>query len=576
MPKTQRRLDRFQATHRRIIAGAAVLLGAVCHDGRSVVRAQTIPTDAQTTCTVPAATFASWFQSGTPALNGVVKPADSVAFPNIPNCSFYQWSKQMFLWLTSPAPATYGGGSRIFDSPTFYDVSPPDAAGNRTLQKHTPGIFHFLNVRATKPGPHMLPIIIDRAGRMFELQPPKLGPTGKPLILDGAGKEVEVANVTVEGNKVTFFGADKKPIVQPRLVPLRVEAVEKKAAAAKPAALAQKFIAGSKTIFVGAGGTVIDTEEGEADSTVLESQTHSLVYYTIMVNDVYAYFLTGAKDGAITPAPTQFPTTAAELAKIKTFASSHGTTFPDPNALAVEVKTAWVETTKLPSPDHYITVKAEVPKYNTSNPNKWVPTGKKTVTLALVSVHVVGSAAGHPEMIWATFEHTGDTPNAAFQYNSKTGPKTVAQSTAGKWLFSAPGSTGPFNKAHMMFKDATGDIVSVGSFKISPSDTLRMFPWGIAGTNAASNTEVIAIHDSVATQMPSGDVRNHYFMLGATWTPFGVPPTGGNGVGTNQLANTTLETYAQGTNCFDCHQGNMLGDPSGGLSHIYGLIKPLF
>src|SRR6185369_2461920 len=95
--------------------------------------AQSLPTDAQTTCTVTAPVFASWFESGSVTLNGVVKPADSVNFPNIPNCSFHQWSEQMFLWLTSPAPAKYGGGGgRIFNSPAFYDVSPPDASGDRT------------------------------------------------------------------------------------------------------------------------------------------------------------------------------------------------------------------------------------------------------------------------------------------------------------------------------------------------------------------------------------------------------------------------------------------------------------
>jgi hypothetical protein len=44
-----------------------------------------------------------------------------------------------------------------------------------------------------------------------------------------------------------------------------------------------------------------------------------------------------------------------------------------------------------------------------------------------------------------------------------------------------------------------------------------------------------------------------------------------------------METYQQGTgpgvpgtNCFDCHSGNMLGDSSGnGLSHIFGTLKPL-
>ena len=81
--------------------------------------AQTLPNDAQPRCAVSQTTFASWFQSGNPMANGVVNPANGLTFPNAPNCSFYQWAAQMFLWLTSPAPSVYGGGSRIFQ---FADV----------------------------------------------------------------------------------------------------------------------------------------------------------------------------------------------------------------------------------------------------------------------------------------------------------------------------------------------------------------------------------------------------------------------------------------------------------------------
>src|SRR5271156_6848237 len=83
----------------------------------SGVRAQVLPADAKPSCAVPSSTFASWFQTGAPTLNGVVNPANGITFPNAPNCSFYQWAAQMFLWLTSPAPSIYGGGDHIFDSP---------------------------------------------------------------------------------------------------------------------------------------------------------------------------------------------------------------------------------------------------------------------------------------------------------------------------------------------------------------------------------------------------------------------------------------------------------------------------
>jgi hypothetical protein len=555
-----------------LVTAAVVLPIMVLTVAQSPVRAQSIPSDAQGGCPIPAATFNPWFDLGHPTLNGVVKPADSLNFPNIPNCSFYQWSEQMFLWLTSPAPSIYGGGSHIFDSPTFYDVSPLDGSGHRTLKKHVSGIFPFTVLRANKPGPHGLPVLMVK-GRLLEVEPTKISPNGKQMILNSLGKEVEVESAEIKNGKAVFTSPAGKPILRPKpIMRAQIKAIQAKTPA-KPM-FVQRFIINGRPIFIFPSGDLVPPEEGQATGDVLESQQNSLVYYFSMVNDVYAYFLTGNKDHAFTA--TQFPTTPADLANITTFASAHGVTFPDPNALAIEIKTAWVETTGLPNASSYITMSANVPVYNKSNPNQWVPTGAtKSVTLAMVSMHVVGSTKGHPEMIWASFEHFGNTPSAAYTYTSTTGPKTVPQNTSGTWLFSASGSAGPFNVSHMNMSG--NDIVSIPPATISPSNTLRTMPFGIAGSNAFSNTQIISSNHSVLSQLTAGDIRANYFMLGATWTPGGVPPTGGNGVGTNVLANTTLETYIQGTNCFLCHQGNMLGSgPDSGLSHIYFPIQPLF
>ncbi|MFL6307661.1 MAG: hypothetical protein ACJ72H_29360 [Candidatus Sulfotelmatobacter sp.] len=552
---------------------------------------QSIPNDPQGGCPVAANTFAGWFETGTPAANGIVKPADSVNFPNLPNCSFYEWSKQMFLWLTSPAPSRYGGGTRIFNSPTFYDVSPPDANGFRTLSQHKPGLLKFFRVRAAKPGPDGLPVVFDRRGRMFEVEKPKLGPTGKPIVLNRLNHPVEVGQVRVENNKAVFLDKTGKPIraakpqmrKQPAVTIQRRRRPTQKTAQAP---IAQRFIIDRRAIFFDLAGNVIDTEEGQAGTdAVLMSQNHSLAYFATMVNDVYAYFLTGNKDGMFNPAFTQFPVSASDLGKITSFASAHSKTFPDPNALTVEVKTAWVEASGLPNASEFITLRATVPTYDTSNPANWAPNGQKTTTLALVSIHVVGSTAGHPEMIWATFEHLGSTPSAAYSYNSTTagGVKSVAQDTSGTWLFSTSNSAGPFN-CERMNEDASGHIVAFAAngncppapAMVGPSDTLRQNPFGKAGTDANSNTEVIAINST--TLIPGNDLRNSYFLSGATWTIGGAPPSSQNQVGTNILANSALETYTQAANCFSCHSGsNMLGTSSGnGLSHIYGPLKSLF
>jgi hypothetical protein len=549
------------------------------------VNAQAVPTDAQATCTVAGPMLAGWFQSGMVTLNGVVNPANSVTFVPSSTCSFYQWSKQMFLWVTSPAPVTYGGGGgRIFDSPTFFDVSPPDATGSRTFIPHTPGLVRRFGVRAAQVGPHGLPIVVTKAGKLVEVEPVQIAPSGNPLVRNKAGVLMEVSRATVANGKISLVDTAGKAI-QPLLAP-----------AAKPlsAALAkiqlstlptvQKLMIGGRPIFIDSSGNVIEVDEGQAGGgDVLEAQmaaNGSLVYFATIVNDVYAYFLTGTKDGGITPAPTQFPTTAADLAKIVTFAAAHGKTFPDPNALAIEVKSAWVEATGLPNVSNYITMTATIPTFDKTNPALWVPNGQKSALLALVGVHVVGSTLGHPEMIWATFEHFGNTPNAAYQYNATSGtnPKTVAQATSGTWLFNS--GTGSSFNVPFMTQVAAG--IQAVSGNVRPSDTIRWKTWGSVFNNAGSNTDLISINNSVT--LPMGDLRNNYVMSGATWTIGGAAPTNGNQVGTNLLSNTTMETYQQGhdntqtadsTNCFTCHTSNTTG-----VSHVFGGattgLKPLF
>lgn len=601
--------------------------------------AQTVPNDPQVTCTTNTQptppefpNFASWFQSGTPSLNGVVKPADSLNFPNSPNCSFYQWAYQMFLWLTSLAPATYcGGGAHVFDSPAFFDVSPPDPSGNRTLISHAcsplGGIIRFLGLRAAQVGPHGLPIIMDKKGRMIEVETPPTGPNGRPLVLTRSGRAIEVQRIVVKEGKVIFLNKAGKaiprarPFFQARFLP------QLRRAPVGGVRIVQKFVIGGRPIFVDLSGSVVEVEQGQAgNDAVLEAQNGSLIYYGIHVNDVYAYFLTAMRQGQISSS-AQFPTTAADLTPITNFATAHGVTFPDSNpptssALALEIKTSWIEASKLPDPQNYITMTATIPTYNKPNSNQWTPGPDQTVQLALVGMHVVGSTNQHAEMIWATFEHLGNTPNDTYQYVNNSGSTiTVNRDTSGTWLFSASNSNGPFNQMHMTFDPSTGNINALNGFTISPSDTIRSKAWGgafdvcpnpIDSTTAASNSEIISINNSVRGQMPVGDVRANYILTGATWTiPPNNPPTSSfacdgnfanNEVGTSKMANSTMETYDQGTdvlpngpkgnsfatgsNCFLCHNNPFGGltansgvaPPPGcsvGLSHIFTCLQPL-
>jgi hypothetical protein len=319
----------------------------------------------------------------------------------------------------------------------------------------------------------------------------------------------------------------------------------------------------------------------------------SLVFYEISVNDVYAYLVTAvaAKAPGVKRA---FPTSEAELKPIADFATQHRQGFQrelgqtDEGVFALELKTAWVEADKVATGCKYINRQAVIPTYDTRDPKKWVVNGQKTTTLALVGMHIVGSGGGHPEMIWATFEHVCNTPDSP--YTVKTNIKdtnqlqiqSVPRSTTGDWLFTANGSRGPFNVERMQ-QQALGSstLTAIGKNTIGPSDTLRSFPWGDLGSEqfVLNNTQILLLNAGVA--LPSEDLRLWYVLIGAVWTTDGHTPNtaGTNTTGTVALSNSTMETYVQTENgkpknCFLCHS---IPDrePGTGMSHIFEHINPL-
>lgn len=322
----------------------------------------------------------------------------------------------------------------------------------------------------------------------------------------------------------------------------------------------------------------------------------SLVYYNINVNDVYKYFLTEAKKTASTVVPPPYPNFPTSLKDLE-FGGTKPPQFPDLKALTMEIKTSWVEADKLRAagfdPSTYVLMDALIPTFDTSNASKWVENGEKRSQLALVGIHVVGSANGHPEMIWATFEHKDNAPNNGYAY--RTNKKQIAwvgTPATGKWLFTG-NNTSVYNQQNME-AGVSGNkmqITPTAGNQISPSSTLRMSAWGTGPNNPAfvvNNTEVISINNSILSLLKAGDVRRNYLFVGSTWTKDGQTPTvTSNQIGTNLLANATMETYVQfptnTTNCFSCHQGPSsnglypgadLPGYRNALSHIFGTLQP--
>ena len=333
-------------------------------------------------------------------------------------------------------------------------------------------------------------------------------------------------------------------------------------------------------------------KEGQAGlvSGVLMSQEAgltpdgSIVYYAIHVNDVYAYMVSGKKTNSLNL--TQFPTTQEDLNMIIDYAKDvYNVEIKDGESLAMELKSSWIKLPAGADKSKYITITSDIPNFTKTSDTEWEWDGttyKNNVTLAMVGYHVVGSAAGHPEMIWATFEHNNNVPDVDYYYVDTNGDvqeqKTLNEDGTPiqkDWTFTNASTT--MNASNQMNMELEGTKIIAESEKtISPSSTMRTHPWGNAADSisAVNNTEIISLNQNINSMLFEGDLRKNYFLVGATWTSNGVPGVGNQlpvVLGSKVLANSTMETYFQYKNCFSCHQGGEIE----GLSHIFGGISAL-
>jgi hypothetical protein len=560
----------------------------------AVMNANGLPQNVLVSCTVTKDTFNTWFKSGQATENGVVNPANSLGFPHNNNCDFYTWAEHMFLWITSKATGPYGNSGSVLESPVFYNVSPENAQGQRTLTAHVPNLPLKFTAHVNKNGPDRLPVILSKTGKMFEVEALTRNANTLQAVKGADGKVVQVGSVKLNPTgQATFLDKTGKEIQHPTAV--FSHKVNRKN-------VVEEFLAGTKPIFLDADGNQVQTEAGQATGDVLMDQHGSLVYYLSLVNDVYAWYLTASKNGYMPD--NEFPTKQTTRDSICAYARMNHAILPDSNALAIEIKSSWVEASTLPdSAKNYFTVMATIPTYDTTNKVKWIPTGEKTVKMALTGMHVVGSVANHPEMVWSTFEHQQITPNALYTYvDVNNNVDTVKQDTGSNWLFTNNAGYASPNVSHMTNTDSITNIVSDTifanpGFNISASNTLMINPWGSAlgsptnqedKSSAASNSEILSINNTIYGLLVGNDLRKNYLLIGATWTFGGAPPTGtsygyggdtaaGVSIGTSVLANSTMETYFQSAqfSCFTCHSSNPAGLTPTDLSHIFGGIQPL-
>ena len=281
---------------------------------------------------------------------------------------------------------------------------------------------------------------------------------------------------------------------------------------------------------------------------IMVDQQGRAIYYSIHSNKTFGDFL--QQNGLLDPA------------KLRAFSPTAN--FP---AGAMTLKAAW----KVVAPDEdvstFYTRDAEIAKLAKKDGKITLSGETEKAKVALVGFHVAGVVKGHPEMIWATFEHKDNAPDLPKPVNDMTPNEKVSDKN---WTF---------YKANTPFKDCNINSAGSGALTLDESrqtlspvtQVCRIIPYG--GGNKMNVADIMDLNGSVHGQLK--DVWNNYFEVGAIWfsatdalkpncnfQPGALQcPAPGDPVGiltgSTQLSNATVETFTQSQsaqdNCFACH-----------------------
>ncbi|WP_278404098.1 hypothetical protein [Pseudoalteromonas ruthenica] len=276
-----------------------------------------------------------------------------------------------------------------------------------------------------------------------------------------------------------------------------------------------------------------------------------------------------------------------------------------------EFKASWkiVDATTANSGQYFVT---RQPVYKLVNKGGQIVvdiTQQSNEYLALVGFHIAGVVKGHPEMIWATFEHKDNAPNVCSKpQNSYDDPCPVVQNIDPNQIVSERDWT--FYSANTKYKECNLNYSVSGrltldekSQTLSPSTQVcRRYAWGNDATQATfkapTNIRVVQqLNHSVDDLLASKDFAlpqnrqwlKNYFEVSAIWFAQANALKPGQTLATNvddkgqqlligglHLSNATIETFTQTQstmdNCFRCHNSSQRFPPNG--SHKLSPLKP--
>jgi hypothetical protein len=293
---------------------------------------------------------------------------------------------------------------------------------------------------------------------------------------------------------------------------------------------------------------------------ILIDQNGNPIFYGIHVNQAYADFISRHQ-------------LQTQVAIMK---ASPRLFFP---AGVVEFKSAWQIVEDGTTNDDFISVKTTVPTLSMDADHHLVEDRNtpRMVSVRLLALHVVFTLPGHPEFVWATFEHT---TIADVLYKAGT-PANLANQA--------------INETDLMLDAATQ------KFEGQQTSIYRLFPASKSNTTqpddaiSSLNSNVEVLFAQAAAQLDPADQRGHYRLVGAVWMDkpefFDVDRTLENDdsspffnqdgfaqdirdngtdsgfsilAGEDRLSSMAMESFTQAPNdfpnCFSCHNTQAVTD----------------
>ena len=291
------------------------------------------------------------------------------------------------------------------------------------------------------------------------------------------------------------------------------------------------------------------------DGIMTDLQGHP-IYYSQYVDSVFDTFLRSRN-----------LTDTAAL-----YALDDTVTFPNG---ATSLKASWKRVLDGEDASDFFTMQAEV--YELANRAGAIvvdTTRTSTKTLALVGFHIAVRVEGHPEMIWATFEHERNAPNIFSQDN--VGDTVLMTDTISTRDFTFYSAGTPRSECNVNYASSQSRSLDPATQTITPiTQVCREYQFGnlpppvsdtgtIARRVSQSDANVDSLNAHVRANLQPSDVWSNYAEVGAIWfvptdglRPGQALDTDSLLIGSLRLSNATIETFTQSqstmNNCFRCH-----------------------